>query len=81
MNISAYGLHTLFVVGCKSPAKVLKKAEKEGVEHIYLAPIKVSTDLIDAYDEMIAWDNLITTLLKADYWVTLDFDLDFINMS
>ena len=34
---------------------------------------------IDAYDEMIAWDNLITTLLKEDYWVTLDFDLEAIR--
>ena len=74
----AYGLHTLFVVGCKPPAKVLKKAEKEGVEHIYLgANQSFVIDHIDAYDEMIAWDNLITTLLIADYWVTLDFDHGF----
>ena len=75
----AFGKKTLFVVGLQSAEDILKMAKKNKVEHIYFGAnmsfkIDESKDL---YEQYTAWHDPIISMLKEDYWVTLDYDLKY----
>ena len=64
----AYGMETLFVVGLVPLVEIVKAAEKHSVKHIYLGANM-------SYNPDEEYDDLVFPLLKAGYWVTLDFDI------
>lgn len=68
----AFGKQTLFVVGLHNPDKIAKLAESMGIDHIYLGANHSfnSTNLM-------YWEAVILELLKRDFWVTLDFDVEY----
>jgi len=75
----AWDMHTLFVVGPQNYLEVIKEAQKEQVDHIYLGANQ-SFDITLPFGtkkQSQEWDTLITQLLKCGYWVTLDYDVKF----
>ena len=68
----AHGMKTLFVVGVQEIDGIISYAKKMDVNHIYLgANMSFSPD-----DD---WDEIVIPLLKAGYWVTLDFDIKHVE--
>jgi hypothetical protein len=71
----AYGMPTLFVTGLQNPAEVLILAKQEKVKHIYFGANQsfrpTSTDELDH------WQKMIISLLKQNFWCTLDFDVKY----
>tara|TARA_A200000159_G_scaffold36630_1_gene33019 strand:+ start:3884 stop:4432 length:549 start_codon:yes stop_codon:yes gene_type:complete len=78
----AYGMDTLFVVGMQDPEEVIGIATRKNVQHIYLGANQ-SFDLSDNEDilkeEEEAWDNLVKTLCEEGFWVTLDFEHEYLE--
>lgn len=73
----AHGMETLFVVGTDYTVdEIIDYAKEYQCRHIYLgANMSFSVDLPNGTDEQNkAWDALVLGLLKADFWVTLDFE-------
>ena len=64
----AYNMETLFVVGLQDIETVRQTAADAGVEHIYLG----ANMSYYAHED---WDEIVLTLLKEGWWVTLDFDI------
>jgi hypothetical protein len=76
----AYGMKTLFVVGTEtSLAEIIEHATHHECTHIYLgANMSFNVELPNGTDEENkVWDNLVMGLLKADFWVTLDFETKY----
>lgn len=71
---AAYGMKTLFVIGCVPVADVLREALRHDVEHIYLG---ANQSFGVGYPGMPDWDELVTGCLAEDYWVTLDYDVSY----
>ena len=71
------GRRTLFVIGAQNPKEILARCLNNKIDHVYLgcADSFKPTKREDWTD----WDFIITTLLEADVWVTLDFDSGFAN--
>ena len=83
----AYGMKTLFVVGVHSPYMIVDYANKHNCNHIFVGAnhsfdpnASMLEKNIDLYDAMQAWEGMIVPLLKADYLVTLDFDIKFVEV-
>jgi hypothetical protein len=74
-----YGMFTLFVVGTPPLEEILKKAKKAKVTHIYFGTSQSFNPKSISKEEYAAWDEVIVGCLKADYWVTLDFDVRHIE--
>ncbi|MBR19646.1 MAG: hypothetical protein CMA64_05825 [Euryarchaeota archaeon] len=75
----AYDRDTLFVVGMKPYRDVIKLATRNNCDHIYLGANQ-SFSIEGQYgtqEETDGWDELVTELLKAGFWVTLDYDVRF----
>jgi hypothetical protein len=66
----AYGMKTLFVVGVRPVDEILRTAN---LPHIYFGANQ-SFDAV-TNEDWIAWETMITAILKAGYWVTLDLDV------
>lgn len=64
----AYGMRTLFVVGCQSPDEIESLYTEQNCEHIYLGA-NMSFETNDV------WDLTVIPLLKKGYLVTLDFPI------
>lgn len=73
-----HGMKTLFVVGVPPLAEIIHYAKATECNHIYLGTSQSFTleNNTHGYD---AWDDIIISLLKKDYWVTLDFDVRYIE--
>lgn len=70
----AYNMKTLFVVGLHSPEIIEKLANDRDIEHIYLgANHSFNTSNI------MTWEALAKYLLDKEFWVTLDFDLKYME--
>ena len=63
-----HGKKTLFVIGIQPVDEIVRRAQAQQVDHVYLGA-NMSYEPDEAYDEM------IFPLLKEGYWVTLDFDI------
>lgn len=77
----AFGKKTLFVVGIKDPNEVIALAMANNVDHIYLGANQ-SFQITGEYgtdEEVNGWENLVKNLLKGNYWVTLDFDIKYVE--
>ena len=68
----AYGMDTLFVTGVQNPAEVLVLAKQEKVRHIYFGANQSFKP--KSTEELDQWQKMIVSMLKQDYWCTLDFD-------
>ena len=74
-NTIMKGKKTLFVVGVKSIDEIVKLAEQHEINHIYLGTSQ-SFHPQNPY-EWSDWDEMIKGLLTKNYWVTLDFDVEY----
>jgi hypothetical protein len=71
----AHGMFTLFVVGTPPLDEILQEAAKHKVQQIYFGTSQSFKPA--SYEDWKNWDNRIMGCLKADYWVTLDFDVRY----
>lgn len=74
-NTAMKGELTLFVVGIKPVDEIVQLAEQYKVKHIYFGTSQ-SFHPQNPYD-WDAWNQMITPLLVKDYWVTLDFGVEY----
>ena len=73
----AYGQRTLFVVGYQPKEEILARALNNNCPHIYLGANQSFNP--PTTDDWMAWDDLITELVKDGIWVTLDFDVSLLE--
>lgn len=76
-----HGMLTLFVVGCPTLEEILQKA-KHKVNDVEIKQIYFGTSQSfnpKSNEDWHAWDVIITGCLKAGFWVTLDFDVEYVN--
>jgi len=71
-HTAAYGMDTLFVTGLQNPAEVLVLAKQEKVKHVYFGANQSFKP--NSTNELEHWQQMIVSLLKQDFWCTLDFD-------
>jgi hypothetical protein len=74
-HTAAYGMDTLFVTGAQNPADVLVLAKQEKVKHIYFGANQSFNP--KSTNELKNWELMVLSLLKQDFWCTLDFDVKF----
>lgn len=74
-NTAMKGERTLFVVGIKPVDEIVQLCEQENIRHIYFGTSQ-SFHPHSPYD-WAAWDDMIKPLLIKDYWVTLDFGVEY----
>ena len=72
---AAYGMDTLFVTGIQNPAEIIVLAKQEKVKHIYFGANQSFNPR--STDELKQWELMVISLLKQDFWTTLDFDIKF----
>lgn len=74
----AFGMKTLFVVGCHTGEEIIKLAKWYNCEHIYFG---ANQSFVPSDDEnfWISWESMIHTCLDSDFWCTLDFDVQYIE--
>ena len=70
-----HGMKTLFVVGTPDICEIFAKAAEAEVNHIYFGTSQSFNPKSISQEEYKPWDDVIVPCLKADYWVTLDFDV------
>ena len=69
-----YGKKTLFVVGVKDAEEIMRIADDNGCNHIYLGA-NMSFNVTDnIHTQWEPWEAMAFPLLKERYWVTLDID-------
>jgi|TARA_B110000977_G_scaffold82257_1_gene109841 hypothetical protein len=73
-----FGKETLFVVGKQNPKEILQRCLDNEIDHAYLGCAN-SFQPGDSNEEWAEWDHIILELMKADIWVTLDFDSGYAN--
>ena len=70
-----YGEKTLFVVGIQPYTEIQKRADENGIRHLYFGTSQSFTPKDDeAYGD---WERMINPLLKLGYWCTLDFGVEY----
>jgi hypothetical protein len=72
----AHGMGTLFVVGLHTFDEIMVAVEAcpgPDVKHIYFGANQSFSP--KTADEWRAWEDMIDSVLAADYWATLDMDL------
>lgn len=82
----AYGMKTLFVVGHQSVNKIIEIADANECKHVFVGAnhsFDPSRDMAEKSlsldDVMRPWDHMILSLLKSNYFVTLDFDVRYVE--
>ena len=73
-----FGKQTLFVIGKQNPKEILQRCLDNGIDHAYLGCANTFQPG-DSNEEWEEWDHIILELMKADIWVTLDFDSGYAN--
>lgn len=74
-----YGMKTLFVVGTPPLEEILQKAKSDpDIKQIYFGTSQSFNPQTISPEEFEPWDRVIFGCLKADYWVTLDFDVRYV---
>jgi hypothetical protein len=72
----AYGMRTLFVVGVHNQLEVIKHAQANSVQHIYFGANQSFPQLkVNDSIGWRPWEDMISRLLGAGYWCTLDLDV------
>ena len=70
-----HGMKTLFVVGTPPVKEILEKAIANECKHIYFGTSQSFNPNAVTQAEYKPWDDVILGCLKADCWVSLDFDV------
>ena len=74
-NTPRKGDKVLFVVGIKPVAEIARLVEAHDVNHVYLGTSQsFKPSCNEAWEQ---WSNLVRELLDANFWVTLDFDVEY----
>lgn len=69
-----FGKELLFVIGIQSVDTIIKIADQNWVKGIYLgADCSFNPSSLDSWAK---WDQMVTGLIDANFWVTLDFSVD-----
>ena len=77
----AFGKKTLFVVGIQDAAEIIEMASNNECTHIYLGANQ-SFEITGEHgstSENKGWDAMVKECTSADFWVTLDFDLEYVD--
>ena len=74
-NTAMKGEETLFVVGVQPVDEICRRADANNIKHLYFGTSQSFTPANT--EECDACDNMITPLLQAGYWVTLDFGVEY----
>jgi len=78
-NTICKGKLNLFVVGIQPVEEILELAEFMQVENIYFGTSQSFVLDDDGDDTWMKWDEMMKQCLDKDYWVTLDFDISYVN--
>jgi len=74
----AFGMKTLFVTGLQDVKEINRYYQEEKCKHIFFGAnhsYKPSLDLPNAYDEWLAWEDMIGFFLEKDILCSLDIPL------
>lgn len=71
----AYGKKTLFVVGLQNVKNIKQFAEENNITHIYLG-----ANMSFNGSNAMSWCAIAEQLLESDYWVTLDYKLEYYGL-
>ena len=75
-----YGMKTLFVVGTPPLQEILQQANREvDIKQIYFGTSQSFNPKAMTQEEYAPWDEVILGCLKEDYWVTLDFGVEYVE--
>jgi hypothetical protein len=74
-----HGMKTLFVVGTPSYKEIKAQALAQNCKHIYYGTSQSFNPQAITTEEYKAWDKVILSALKDDFWVTLDFGVEHIE--
>lgn len=74
-----YGMKTLFVVGTPPIEEILTKAKEADVKHIYFGTSQSFNPKAMNHGEYKAWDEVILTCLRENFWVSLDFGVEHVE--
>lgn len=73
----AYGKRTLFVVGTPPVREIISKAEEYDCKYLYFGTSQSYNPTTE--NDTLEWKNCIIPLLDAGFWVTLDFDVSYVE--
>jgi hypothetical protein len=75
-----YGMKTLFVVGTPPLQEILQQANRDvDIKQIYFGTSQSFNPKAMTQEEYAPWDEVILGCLKEDYWVTLDFGVEYVE--
>jgi hypothetical protein len=69
------GETTLFVVGAQPVDEIIAHAETHHINHIYFIAHYFNPSNPDETETWEQWDKMVTSMLKKNYWVTVDYDV------
>ncbi len=72
----AFGKRTLFVVGVQNTDHIHNVAVGHAIDHIYLGANMSFSVTENTEQQWSPWEEMAISLLKKNYWVTLDITVD-----
>jgi len=72
-----HGMKTLFVVGIQSTTHIVAQANTHQCNHIYFGTSQSFNLDRGIWED---WDTMISQCLELDYWVSLDFDVEYCDV-
>jgi hypothetical protein len=76
-NTVMKGFQTLFVVGIRPVEEIARLAIDNKAKHIYFGTSQ--SFIIDEQEKLKDWIDILKTLLEKDFWITLDFGIEYIE--
>ena len=77
-NTVMKGERTLFVVGVRPVEEIRQLVDRRGIKHIYFGTSQ--SFIIDREHPVQPWIDMMQGLLEKDYWVTLDFGIEYMDI-
>ena len=74
-NTVMKGERTLFVVGVQPVDEIQRHADANNIRHLYFGTSQSFTP--KTVGDWTDWNSMMEPLLKAGYWCTLDFDVEY----
>ena len=74
-NTVMKGERTLFVVGVHPVDEIQRHADANNIRHLYFGTSQSFTP--KTVGDWTDWNSMMEPLLKAGYWCTLDFDVEY----
>ena len=76
-NTCMKGQQTLFVVGVRPVDEIAKLAVEHNAKHIYFGTSQ--SFIINKEEDLKPWVDMIQALLDKDFWITLDFGIEYME--